>query len=61
MTAPKVSDFEFTSVDGGIFVITVRRRPEVTAGMLGKRSPDPQDVPADIAEAIKVWLAGNQS
>jgi hypothetical protein len=63
MPEPKVSEFVYTSEDGGIFQITVRRRPEHQLGspMTRPIPPVPGDVPPDIAQAIKVWLAGNQA
>jgi hypothetical protein len=61
---PKVTEFVYTSEDGGIFQLTVRRRPEDHfASPLTNKSaaPNSRDVPDDIREAIRVWLAGNQS
>jgi len=63
MPDPKVTEFVYTSEDGGIFQLTVRRRPEVhIASPLTKPvTPTAGDVPPDIAQAIRVWLAGNQA
>lgn len=59
---PKVTELLYTSEDGGIFQLTIRRRPEDFGSPMVKREkPNHADVPADIAQAIKVWLAGNQS
>jgi hypothetical protein len=64
MSDPKVTEFVYTSEDGGVFSIIVRRRPEEHFGSpLANKTvaPNPEDVPPDIAQAIKVWLAGNQA
>lgn len=59
---PKVTELLYTSEDGGIFQLTVRRRPEDFGSPMVKREkPNPSDMPPDIAQAIRVWLAGNQS
>jgi len=62
MSEPKVTEFVYTSEDGGVFQITVRRSSYDHFGspLTKPKLPNSGDVPPDIAQAVRVWLAGNQ-
>ncbi len=60
MPEPKVTDFSFSSSEG-VALIKVERQPDYTGLNARDQKPRPDDVPPDIRDALRVWLAGNQA
>ena len=61
MSNAKVTEFTFDSVDGKAFIVVERDPDDGTSPLSSRQKPDPKDLPEDLRESLRVWLAGNQS